>query len=389
MLQKQARSPQSSEYLKTTPMSHSANLKRRQPLTPTLPKSFPPLTIQEDMISLELNPSILQLNLEKLTPEKPPRDNKTSKIQYLMMKMANLAKNRSYSKATCHGSPHPMTLLSPIATPVAKKPVGFSKLTTKTYPKPNSLSKSLLIPPPASLQLNGNESSKEMPLTSTKSLHHCTMLSLMKREWVAWETRKSFLESLNVRKESLLRQNGHQLGEKLPKPLSLHFLTREMNSLNTEITLNVSLLLNLSHHTTNLSSMISPSEMRLLEDNTRNSQTIINSPDFIPPLSSLMELKPIPGNPITRNLPYHKTTTGLKFATNSTSEHARTPIPIANIDTSAKTATSPAIPKRTAHLNPDEVHGLCYDFEPLSDNHLYLCLVLGKLLTVYSRCTWF
>ena len=98
--------------------------------------------------------------------------------------------------------------------------------------------------------------------------------------------------------------------------------------------------------------------MRLLEDNTRGSQTIINSPDFIPPLSSLMELKPIPGNPITRNLPYHKTTTGLKFATNSTLEHARTLILIANIDMSAKTATSLAIPKRTAHLNLDEVHGL-------------------------------
>ena len=123
MLQKRARSPQSLEYLKTTPMSHSANLKRRQPSTPTLLKSFPfnpPLTIQEDMIPLDLNPSILQLNLEKLTPEKPPRDNKTSKIQHLTMKTANLAKNRSYSKATCYGSPHPMTLLSPIATPVAK-----------------------------------------------------------------------------------------------------------------------------------------------------------------------------------------------------------------------------------------------------------------------------
>ena len=27
----------------------------------------------------------------------------------------------------------------------------------------------------------------------------------------------------------------------------------------------------------------------------------------------------------------------------------------------------------------------CYDFEQLSDNRLYLCLVLGKLSVVYSR----
>ena len=31
----------------------------------------------------------------------------------------------------------------------------------------------------------------------------------------------------------------------------------------------------------------------------------------------------------------------------------------------------------------------CYDFKPSSDNCLYSCLVLGRLSTVYSRCTWF
>ena len=31
----------------------------------------------------------------------------------------------------------------------------------------------------------------------------------------------------------------------------------------------------------------------------------------------------------------------------------------------------------------------CYNFEPLSDNCLYSCSVLGRLSTVYSRCTWF
>ena len=173
-------------------------------------------------------------------------------------------------------------------------------------------------------QLNGNDSSKGMPLTSIKSLHHCTMLSLIKREQVTWEIQKLFLESLKVRKKFLLHQNGCQPGEKLLKPLDSHFLIRKMNSLNTETISNVNLLLNSSHPTINSSSTTSPSKMKLLAVNIHELQTITDSPDSILPLSSLTASKPIQNNQTTKNPPNIKATISLKSAMNSTLECAKT-----------------------------------------------------------------
>ena len=40
-------------------------------------------------------------------------------------------------------------------------------------------------------------------------------------------------------------------------------------------------------------------------------------------------------------------------------------------------------------INSDLQHTTCYDFEQLSDNRLYSCLVLGKLSIVNSCLLWF
>ena len=68
---------------------------------------------------------------------------------------------------------------------------------------------------------SGNVSSKEKQSTSINSSRRSTMLSLMRRERVAWETRKSLLGSLNQRRGFQQRQNGPPLGGGLPKPSRL------------------------------------------------------------------------------------------------------------------------------------------------------------------------
>ena len=137
--------------------------------------------------------------LARLAPRETLENNETLQTPSQKMMMTNPPRSRSSSRATCLGPPNPMTLQLPIATLVAKKPVGYSEPTIKTYPKPNS---SLKLPPtllPVFPLPSGNESSKMTQLTSTKSLHHYIMLSLMKRERATWETQKSCLELLKAR----------------------------------------------------------------------------------------------------------------------------------------------------------------------------------------------
>ena len=84
-----------------------------------------------------------------------------------------------------------------------RKPVNYFNPTTKISPKQNFLSKSPQILHPESPHPNGNGSSREMQLTSIKSSCCSIMLSLIKREWVAWETWKLYLEPLKAKNESL------------------------------------------------------------------------------------------------------------------------------------------------------------------------------------------
>jgi hypothetical protein len=185
-------------------------------------------------------------------------------IQNQTMKTTEQPTNKSLLRVTCPGSLNPTILPLTIVAPSAKKPVSYFEPTTKILPKPDSLSKLLQIHPQASPQLNRNKSLKEMWSTSIKSLHHFTMLFLMKREWVTWETQRLCLKSLTAKNESLLPQNGLQLGKKLPKPLDSSFPTVKMNYLNTEITLNANSPPNSFPHITKLFSMTLHSRTKLL-----------------------------------------------------------------------------------------------------------------------------
>ena len=187
-----------------------------------------------------------------------------------------------------------------------------------------------------------------MQLTSTKSLHPYTMLSLMKREWVAWETQKLCLEFLKARNGSPLLQNGHQCGEELQEPFFLPFLTKKKNLLTMETTSKVNLQPSSLLPITKSFSMMLPSKMKSLVANILYSLTFKNSPNSTLPLYSLMASNLLQNKQTSRNLFLTKATTNLKSITSSTLEHARTYKLTTSTNISAKTVTSPVIPKRIA-----------------------------------------
>ena len=135
----------------------------------------------------------------------------------LMMRMISHPKGNVSLNLTCCGAlplAHPHHV---IATPVAKKPVGFCESSTMTFPRPNFMSKlpqTLHLAPPLH---SGSESSRGMPSASIKSLCHSTMLSLMKREQVAWEKCKSLLASLRPKSVLPLLPSGPLLGRGLQR----------------------------------------------------------------------------------------------------------------------------------------------------------------------------
>ena len=126
-------------------------------------------------------------------------------------------RDKSFRNLTCLGSSQMMKPLLNIATPVAKKPIGYCEPTTKMYQRQNSLSKLPQMLPVESHHLNGNESLKEKQSTLIRSSRLSTMFSLMKREQDTWETRKLLLESLNQKSAFQPQQSGLLLGEKPQK----------------------------------------------------------------------------------------------------------------------------------------------------------------------------
>ena len=160
-----------------------------------------------------------------------------------------------------------------IATPVAKKPVGYCKPTTEMFQRQNSLSKLPQLLPAESLHLNGNKSLKEKQLTLIRSLRLSTMFSLMKREWDAWETWKLLLESLNQKSTFQPQQSGILLGEKPQKLFSSPSLIDARNSLNMETILNQNLQPKSPHPITNSSSTMSLYEMKLQQANILSSDS--------------------------------------------------------------------------------------------------------------------
>jgi hypothetical protein len=177
-------------------------------------------------------------------------------------------------------------------------------LITGTSQKLSSSSKLLQTPPLEFPQLNGNESSKESQLTSTKSSRHSTMFSLMKREQVAWETQKLFLESPKARNGSQLHLNDLWPGGEHQKPSVLLSPIERRNSLNMETISKVKSPPNLFHRTINSSSTTSHFRMKLQEANMFNSRIIKNSQDSTPPLFFQMVWKHTLCNSTTKNQPH-------------------------------------------------------------------------------------
>ena len=252
------------------------------------------------------------------------------------------------------------TIQSPaIATPVAKKPVGYFEPTTKTLPELSSTLKLHQIHPQESLPHSGSESSKEIQLNSTKSLCHSTILSLMKRERATWETQRSLLASLKPRNGFQPLLNGPQHGEGLQKPSLLPSPIGETNFSITGNTSSLSSWLSSPPLITNSSSLTLPCATKSQPVNKSSSQIILDSTISTRPLSCLTKSKHTQKNLVTENLENPtKILENPNLAINSTLEPVRTPIPSASIDTYAKTAIKPVMERRTVQTGTNEIFGL-------------------------------
>ena len=171
-----------------TLMSRLLNHKETRHLTPISLRSSlhrQLATTLDNLNHLGLVP-VINRNLQDLLPPiQAPGRTETAQIQTRTMTTTSLPKNNASSSQTCPGTLKQGNHLVHIATPVAKKPVGFLGPTTEMYPKLSSSLKSPPILQPESLLRSGSGSSKEKRLISTKSSHRSTMLSLMKRERAA------------------------------------------------------------------------------------------------------------------------------------------------------------------------------------------------------------
>jgi hypothetical protein len=275
-------------------------------------------------------------------------------------RMAPPQSDRSYRNPTCHGSKNLTILSSDLATPVARKPVGFYEHSTETSPNQNSSSKSQETLLQESRPHNGKESSKETPSTSIKSSRHSTMLSLMRRERDAWETRKLLLGSLNPKSAFPPQQNGLPPGERLPRPSPSLSPIEGTNLSTTGNTLNRNSQQNSFPPTTKSYSMTSPYATKLREVKTSYSLTTKDLADSTPPSLCQTELNLLRNLRRTRNPPVLPIlATNRKSATNLTLGSAKIPTPSASTDTSARNARSRATAKRIAPTpGASEIYGL-------------------------------
>ena len=359
---KRRRSPQFSASSGRTLMSRLLNHREKLPSTLTSPKSLlslPLATTQEDLNHLGLDPMFSKELRLLRSPSQRHVSQETPRNLSQTTRKASPPRSSGFWSQTCPGTEKQMNLPPSIATPVARKPVGFCEPTTGTSQRLNSSLKSPQTRQLVSLRPSGNESSKEKQSTSTRSSRHSTMLSLMKRERAAWETRKYLLGSLNPGNGSRLLLNGPQLGGELPRPSDSPSLIAVKNSSNTAITLNPNSRLRSLPHTTNSSSTTSPYATKSQLGNTRCSRTTIDSLASIPPSSCLMGLKVTPTKVPERSLP-SPTQVGANrtFATSSMRVPAKTQTRNASTATSARTATSPDTEQRNVRPKENSVHGL-------------------------------
>ena len=353
-------SPQSSESSGRTLMSRLLNPKRSRLSTPISLRSSPSnlhSTSPKNPKSLLRNPLTKLKHRLQSNPLKVSEKHVKQSTPTTIPRETNVLNDKNLSNQTCLGTENlPM---SPLATPVAQKPVGYCESSIAMSPMPNSSSKSLTTPHQGFPPRNGNESSKETQLTSTKFSHHSTILSLMKREQAAWVTRKSLLASLNRRNEFPLLLNGPQHGEKLPKQLPSLSPIVKKNSWTMEITSKPNLPPKSSHHTIKSSSTTLPCAMRLPEDNMSSSLTTIDSAVYTQPLLCPMESNPAPTNSLVENQENQlNQETNQRFAISSTPVHAKTPLPTVNTDISAKSVINQDTARTTARMGASEVYGL-------------------------------
>ena len=270
---------------------------------------------------------------------------------------------QSYSNLSsqiCHGSSQTETLPGTLAMPVAWIPAGYSEPSTEMLQKPSSLSKLHQIPQAESPHRNGNESSKGKQLTSISSSHCSTMLSLMRREQVTWETRRSLLGLLNQRRRSQQQQSGPPLGEGLQRPSPLPFPTDTRSFSNMETTSSWNSLQKSHLPITNFSYTTLPSKMESQRVNKPYSSTSSSSAGSTQPLSYRMGLRLEEQNVnanMERNLDLRKAT-NQRSATISMPEPAKTLQPTANTDISVKPVENQTMEKRTAQMEASEIHGL-------------------------------
>ena len=203
--QKWLRSPLFYEPLGRTLMSRLLNpkLERKRHLTLTSLKSWKSnlhLTKQTEPGNLK-NRRQNQINLKRQELVNMELDNPEKK-ESLNRKMMRIQRQRSLilTSPKCHGSLLQMNKLLHLETPVVRKPVGYCEPTTEMSQKLSSSSKLHQTHQLDFTLHSGNESSKASQSISTKSSHHSTMLSLMKRERVAWETQKSLFGVAEAKK---------------------------------------------------------------------------------------------------------------------------------------------------------------------------------------------
>ena len=245
-----------------TLLSRIVNPRKRPHSAHTSPKSFPSNLPSTEWIPTEgmsKHPRVSSPGLRKEC-----QDMTVDPTQSLKTRMTNPIREPNSSNLTCLGMLTQINQQLIPANPVARKPVGYCEPTIETSPRPNFLSKSLPVHQAEFPLRNGNESSKAKQSTSIKSSHHSTMLSLMKRERVAWETRKSVLELQRRRKEYGQQQNGPQHGDVLQKSSSSPSPIDERSSLNMVTILNQSSQQNCRLHTLGSSSTMLPSGTKLL-----------------------------------------------------------------------------------------------------------------------------
>ena len=355
-------SPVLSEYSGRTLMSRLLNHKRRRLSTLTLQRSSPsnPISTIQSRMRSPRQSDLKHHRVLKLKERKgKTKQTETMKVPNLTMRMKEFRKDKNSSNPICPGMFQPSPPSLQLATPVAKKPVGFCKRSIETSPRLNSLSKSPLTVQPESLPPSGNGSSKETQSTLTKSSHHSTMLSLMRREQVAWETRKSALESLNQRRKSVPQQNGHSHGDELPKLSDLLSRIEEKNSSTTETTSNRNSLPNSPLPITKSSSMTLLSAMKLPQDSDSFSPTSTDSIGYIQPSSCQMGSRLTPITQLERNLQtLIEAVDDPKSVTNSTPERANKRTGNASTFTPVKTVEKPDTPNQNARTGPNEIYGL-------------------------------